>query len=96
VTAPFTWIDGERTIRFGRGVAAEAVDVLGGPGFTLLTTPRAAASAPGVADRAAAVVHVPSGLVEVVAAELRPHLGQRLRPSHGRSPERRAAARPAA
>ena len=37
----FTWADGERTIHFGRGVAAEAVDALGGAGYTLLTTERA-------------------------------------------------------
>ena len=41
--------DGERTIRFGEGSAAEAPDLLSGHGFegyTLLTTPRAAGSAP--------------------------------------------------
>ena len=35
----FTWVDGERTIHFGP--AAGAVAALGGPGYTLLTTPRA-------------------------------------------------------
>ena len=41
--------DGERTIRFGEGSAAEAPDLLRQGGFdeyTLLTTERAAGSAP--------------------------------------------------
>ena len=45
----FTMRDGERTIRFGEGSAAEAPDLLSEHGFgeyTLLTTPRAAGSAP--------------------------------------------------
>ncbi len=66
----FTWQDGERTIRFGRGAAAEAVEVLGGPGYTLLTTERAAAMAPAVAEAAGAVHHVPDGLVDEIAAAL--------------------------
>ena len=37
----FTWVDGERTIHFGRGVAADAAEALGGPAYTLLTTERA-------------------------------------------------------
>jgi hypothetical protein len=28
-TAPFTWRDGERLVRFGSGVLAEAPDLLG-------------------------------------------------------------------
>ena len=44
----FVWVDGERTIHFGP--AADAVEQLGGPGYTLLTTPRAAAAAPWIAD----------------------------------------------
>ena len=35
----FTWQDGERTIRFGRGAVATAEELLG-TGYTLLTTPR--------------------------------------------------------
>ncbi|MDP9384549.1 MAG: iron-containing alcohol dehydrogenase [Actinomycetota bacterium] len=66
----FTWQDGERTIRFGRGAAAEAVGLLGGPGYILLTTERAAGMAPGVADAAAAVHHVAGGLVDEIAAGL--------------------------
>jgi alcohol dehydrogenase class IV len=66
----FTWRDGERTIRFGRGTAAEAVDVLGGPGYALLTTERAAAALPAVVDAAAGVHHVGPGLVDELAGEL--------------------------
>jgi alcohol dehydrogenase class IV len=64
----FTWRDGERTIRFGRGVAATAVEALGGPGYVLLTTPRAARQLPAVADAAARVVFVPGGQVPALAA----------------------------
>ncbi len=78
MTAPFRHVEAARTIVFGEGAVEAAADLLG-DGYTLLTTPRAAASAPGVVERAAAVVHVPSGLVEVVAAELRPDVhGDRL------------------
>jgi alcohol dehydrogenase class IV len=69
----FTWRDGERTIRFAAGVAGEAADVLEREGFerfVLLTTERAAGEAPGLAERAAAVVHVPAGKVDEVSAEL--------------------------
>ena len=44
----FRWVDGERTIVFGRGALADAVETLGGPGYTLLTTARAKDAAPGV------------------------------------------------
>ncbi len=64
----FTWRDGERTIVFGRGVAGEAVDALGGPGYLLLTTPRAQAALPPVVDAAGAVHHVPGGLIPDLAA----------------------------
>jgi len=75
----FTWNDGERTIRFGPGVVAEAVDVLGGPGYTLLTTERTAKTAPHVVEAAAAVHDVPHGLVEDVAGQLLPTVeGERL------------------
>ena len=66
----FTWQDGERTIRFGRGIAAEAVGVLGGPGYALLTTPRARAAAPEVVEAAATVVEVGPGRVDELAGEL--------------------------
>ena len=42
VTRDFTWRDGERIVRFGRGALADAPDLLG-DGYVLLTTPRAAA-----------------------------------------------------
>ena len=64
----FAWRDGERTIRFGRGVAADAVALLGGPGFLLLTTRRAEAALPAVVAAAGAVHHVPGGLVPELAA----------------------------
>jgi alcohol dehydrogenase class IV len=66
----FTWRDGERTIRFGRGVVAEAVEVLGGEGYALLTTERAAAMAPTVVEGAAAVHMLGSGLVDELAGDL--------------------------
>ena len=66
----FTWRDGERTIRFGRGVVAEAVEVLGGEGYALLTTERAAAMAPAVVEGAAAVHMLGAGLVDELAGDL--------------------------
>jgi alcohol dehydrogenase class IV len=66
----FTWRDGERTIRFGAGVAAEAVETLGGEGYALLTTERAAAMAPTVVEGAAAVHMVGAGLVDELAGDL--------------------------
>jgi alcohol dehydrogenase class IV len=65
----FTWVDGERTIVFGP--VAGAVDALGGPGYTLLTTERAAAAAPGLAEAAGAVHHVGAGQVHELAGDLR-------------------------
>ena len=70
--------DGERTIRFGEGSAAEAPDLLRQSGFgeyALLTTERAAASAP-VQEPATQVVHVPPGLVDELSATLLPDLVQ--------------------
>src|SRR4051794_343641 len=75
----FTWHDGERTIVFGRGAVAGAVDALGGPGYTLLTTDRAAASAPHVVAAAGGVHHVPAGHVDEIAGDLLGSLvGERL------------------
>jgi alcohol dehydrogenase class IV len=65
----FRHVDRERTIVFGAGALDDAADLLG-EGYTLLTTARASGSAPGLAERAAAVVHVPAGLVDIVAADL--------------------------
>ena len=64
--------DGERTIRFGEGSAAEAPDLLEQSGFdkyALLTTERAEESAP-LGEDATQVVHVPGGLVDEIAATL--------------------------
>jgi alcohol dehydrogenase class IV len=66
----FRWRDGDRLIRFGRGAAGEAVDLLGGPGFTLLTTERASDMAPHVAMAAASVHMVGGGLVPDLAGDL--------------------------
>ena len=67
----FTWRDGDRLIRFGPGAVDEAVDLLGGPGYALLSTERAVEMAPHVALAAAQVVWVGYGLVEDVAGDLR-------------------------
>jgi alcohol dehydrogenase class IV len=78
VSARFTWRDGERLIRFGAGEAAGAPALLGEhgfAGFTLLTTPRARAAAPGLPEAAARVAEVPAGLVDELAAALLDELG---------------------
>jgi alcohol dehydrogenase class IV len=62
----FTWRDGERTIHFG----PVAVEPLGGPGYTLLTTPRAAQAAPAIVEAAAQVHHVGAGQVHELAGGL--------------------------
>jgi alcohol dehydrogenase class IV len=66
----FTWRDGERTIRFGAGAVGDAVEVLGGEGYALLTTERAAAMAPAVVDGAGAVHMIGAGLVDELAGDL--------------------------
>jgi alcohol dehydrogenase class IV len=70
MTSSFTWQDGERTIRFGAGVLADAVETLGGEGYALLTTERAAAMAPGVVEGAGAVHMVRAGRVDELAGDL--------------------------
>src|SRR3954454_830917 len=72
----FTWVDGERTIVFGRGVLEQAVEALGGPGYTLLTTERA--SLPALVEAAGAVHHVPPGHVDEIAAEMLDISGDRI------------------
>ncbi len=70
--------DGERTIHFGEGSAAEAPALLSKSGFekyALLTTERAEGSAP-LADGATQVVHVPPGRVDEISAVLLPDLMQ--------------------
>jgi alcohol dehydrogenase class IV len=71
--APFRWRDGERRIVFGRAALAEAPDLLA-PGYVLLTTARASAAAPELAERAAAVHEVGEGRVDELAGELRPQI----------------------
>lgn len=70
MSSDFTWRDGERLIRFGRGALADAPGLLG-DGYTLLTTQRTRALAPDVVQRAAAVVDVRTGRVDEIADELR-------------------------
>jgi alcohol dehydrogenase class IV len=66
----FTWRDGDRLIRFGRGAAGEAVELLGGPGYALLTTERARDAAPHVAMAAAAMHIVGRGPIPELAGDL--------------------------
>jgi alcohol dehydrogenase class IV len=65
----FTWSDGDRRVRFGRGAVAGARELLGAD-YTLLTTERARASAPDLVAGAGAVHLVGSGLVDELAADL--------------------------
>jgi len=67
---PFRWQDGERLIVFGRGTVSSSVDLLG-PGYTVLSTPRAIAESPAVADGASAVVVVGPGRVDEIAGAVR-------------------------
>ncbi len=67
----FTWQDGDRTVRFGRGAISDAPDLLG-DGYTLLTTPRARDLAPAIAARAAAIHEIPPGRVDELAGALLP------------------------
>jgi maleylacetate reductase len=76
----FTWIDAERLIRYGPGVGGEAVDLLAARGFdrfALLTTERASAQLPSLADAADIVLHVPGGGVPEAAAAVRDQVGGR-------------------
>src|SRR5256714_11948255 len=69
MTTSFSWQDGERLIRCGRGALGDAPALLG-EGYTLLTTERAAAAAPGVSAAAGRVVHVGLGRVDELAGAL--------------------------
>jgi alcohol dehydrogenase class IV len=69
VTRDFTWQDGERLIRFGRGALADAPDLLGSA-YALLSTERARALAPSVADGAATTIDVGPGRVDDLAGDL--------------------------
>jgi alcohol dehydrogenase class IV len=72
-------VEDGRTIRFGRGSAGyDAVELLGQGGFgeyCLLTTERAAASAPLLAQHAAHVVYAGHGLVADVATDALARVG---------------------
>lgn len=73
----FTWIDGERLIRFARGAVEEAPDLLATRGFVryaLLTTERAEADAPALVAGAEVVLRVPAGPVPEAAAAVRAHV----------------------
>lgn len=65
----FRWEDGDRLIRFGRGALADAPELIG-EDPTLLTTERAAESAPGVLASATRVYRVNAGPVDRLAGEL--------------------------
>jgi alcohol dehydrogenase class IV len=69
-TRPFTWRDGDRVVRFGRGALAGAPALVPAP-YALLTTPRARAVAPALVAGAAEVHDVPQGLVDEVSAHMR-------------------------
>src|SRR5439155_23396935 len=76
----FTWIDGERVIRFAPGAVDQAAALLAHRGFedcALLTTERAAAQAPGIEAAAAVVLHVPDDPVPEAAAAVRGDVGSR-------------------
>lgn len=76
----FTWVDAERTIRFGRDSVTEAPRLLaqhGFEGFALLTTERARTAGPGVATAAAVELLVPPGGVPETAAAVRSGVGGR-------------------
>jgi maleylacetate reductase len=79
-TADFTWLAGERLIRFGEGALEEAPALLaarGFEGYALLTTKRALGSAPILGEAAATVLHVPPGPVPEAAAAVRDGVGGR-------------------
>jgi alcohol dehydrogenase class IV len=69
----FTWRDGERTIRFGRGSAASAGELVGS-GYVLLTTERQRGRLPQLEADAAAIFDVRPGFVDEIAAELLPRV----------------------
>ncbi|MDQ6606988.1 MAG: hypothetical protein M3Z06_10640 [Actinomycetota bacterium] len=66
----FRWQDGERLIVFGRGAVAGAGELLES-GYTLLSTPRASATAPAVVAGAGAAHEVGPGRVDELAGALR-------------------------
>lgn len=73
----FTFVDGERLVRFGPDALAEAPALLAGRGFdgyVLLTTPRGRSAAPALADAAGTVLDVAAGTVPEAAAAVRPEV----------------------
>ena len=71
----FTWVDGERLVRFGAGSFEQAPELLGARGFeefTLLTTERFSGRLP-----AEHTLDVPAGRVDEISAELLPRAGER-------------------
>ena len=80
MTPGFTFVDGERLIRFGEGVLGEAAGLLEQrwfSGYALLTTPRSRDSAADLTEQADVVLDVPSGRVDDVAAAVRGQVGGR-------------------
>jgi maleylacetate reductase len=76
----FTWVDGERLIRYRAGAVDEAPALLAGRGFerfALLTTERAVSAAPALTGAADIVLHVPAGQVPEAAASVRGDVGGR-------------------
>lgn len=69
----FTWVDGERTIRFG---AADA-GAIPFDEYVLLTTERTERQLPSLREHAAGVLHVPGGAVPDAAAAVRDGVGGR-------------------
>jgi len=70
----FTWRDGDRTIRFGRGALDDAPSLLG-EGYLLLTSERGLAAAPALGAAAGQVVLVGPGRVDDLAGDLLPSAG---------------------
>jgi maleylacetate reductase len=66
----FTWLDGERVIRFGPADP----DSISFEEFALVTTERAEKQLPSLRESAAIVVHVPAGPVPDAAAACRPQV----------------------
>jgi alcohol dehydrogenase class IV len=71
----FTWVDGERLIRFGETDPGELLRSRGFDGYALLTTERCRDNS--LADGAGAVVLVRPGPVPEVSAAARPEVGGR-------------------
>lgn len=73
-SSDFTWLDGERLIRFADGALGDAPELLrarGFDGYALLTTARAREDAPELVSGADAVLEVPAGPVPEAAAAVR-------------------------